>query len=254
MARVEDMTKNKNIKCYSGMKYTIKGKEYTIPELKFTDDQYHIDQKVLDGLYDLLKIMLELCEKKRIKIFPVAGTLISVIRHKAFMPWDDDIDMGYHFYDHQRLLKLKTRLLLKGYNMIECGPGIVVQKIDNPIVAMDLFLTALCYDGNYRYGNPIRRGIPTFMVSLYWPKEYYLPEEVEASELEKRTICDLEVYVPKNPEEVLKRSYAPSVLNEVRGVASSKAHLFRPIQPILPIYEKFAPDVIQFYLNKKMLM
>lgn len=46
--------------------------------------------KTLDFCENILKIL----DKLNLKYFPIGGTLIGAIRHKGFVPWDDDFDIG----------------------------------------------------------------------------------------------------------------------------------------------------------------
>ena len=43
---------------------------------------------------DLLDQLLKVCKKHDIKVIIYAGTLLGAIRHKGFIPWDDDIDVA----------------------------------------------------------------------------------------------------------------------------------------------------------------
>lgn len=57
----------------------------------------------------LLEIMNDfhnVCEKHGIKYFMIGGTMLGAVRHKGFIPWDDDMDVGIPREDYEKLLKL----------------------------------------------------------------------------------------------------------------------------------------------------
>lgn len=70
---------------------------------------------------EMMNKLDSICEKYGIKYFLIGGALIGAIRHKGFIPWDDDIDIGMMRRDYEKFLtvaerELKQPMSLQTYN------------------------------------------------------------------------------------------------------------------------------------------
>ena len=58
----------------------------------------------------MLKILDHICRSEGIGYWLTAGTLIGALRHRGFIPWDWDIDIGMTEEDYQAFLAVAHRL------------------------------------------------------------------------------------------------------------------------------------------------
>ena len=59
--------------------------------------------------FNLLSSLADYCAAKGINYFLCGGTLLGAIRHKGFIPWDDDIDIYVPREDYNRLIQLLSK-------------------------------------------------------------------------------------------------------------------------------------------------
>ena len=64
---------------------------------------------------EILKKILEIFEKNSLTYYIMGGTLLGAVRHKGFIPWDDDIDIGLPRDDYERFLEIAVKEFKKPY-------------------------------------------------------------------------------------------------------------------------------------------
>lgn len=67
---------------------------------------------------EILKDFIKLCDKYNIDYFGIAGTGIGAIRHKGFIPWDDDIDIALRRNDYDKFIKVVKEELSDKYTIL----------------------------------------------------------------------------------------------------------------------------------------
>jgi hypothetical protein len=235
--------------CQPGDKYYIGKHQYQIPKhLVFRDSMKFLSHSKLTRLSNLLENVIDILDQHGIFYIATAGTLLSAIRHKCLMPWDDDIDLAFKYRDYYRIYALRPLLLERGIEIIQTIPGFIIKEKNNPTIAIDMF--QLNYDKSaklYKYTYPCKGQLNapkdyTELSDQIFPKEYFYKKELK--KIKKVKFNHYYIKVPKYSNDILYRFYSKKCLKEVKGVVSTKVHILRRIQFVGPFIEK------HFYKNR----
>ncbi len=66
-------------------------------------------KKIWKTQLDIAQEIKRICEKHHIKYFIIWGTLLGAVRHKGYIPWDDDFDIGFLRCDYERFCKIARK-------------------------------------------------------------------------------------------------------------------------------------------------
>lgn len=69
-------------------------------------------------ILETLKYTISLIEKHNLHYIACGGTVLGAIRHKNFIPWDDDVDIYMPRKDYNELLSLRNSVKHDGYDII----------------------------------------------------------------------------------------------------------------------------------------
>lgn len=73
--------------------------------------------KLHERLLVMAKFFHNFCVKNGIQYYMLGGTMLGAVRHKGFIPWDDDMDFGIPRKDYDRFIQLAQTSLSERYEV-----------------------------------------------------------------------------------------------------------------------------------------
>ena len=68
-------------------------------------------KKLREAELELLDIFVHVCDQLNVRYYMIGGSLLGAVRHKGFIPWDDDIDVGIMRDDYDIFIRSAQELL-----------------------------------------------------------------------------------------------------------------------------------------------
>ncbi|MCI9558063.1 LicD family protein [Candidatus Ventrimonas sp. KK005] len=85
---------------------------------ELTDDDIKKMHEVLLEIYD---DVYAYCEKHSLKLIAGGGTALGAVRHKGFIPWDDDMDLNLTRTDYEKFIQYFDNDLGDKYDLLAPG-------------------------------------------------------------------------------------------------------------------------------------
>lgn len=140
----------------------------------------------------LLKITKKICEENNLRFYLTGGSLLGAIRHKGYIPWDDDIDIVMPMKDYRKFMDIVN----------QSGEYRVLNAYDNPEIFHSFYSRLVCPETNIKtwdYPYIESLGINIDIFPLYGVPEGKEEAEHFADEMEKLHVTFIEEFI-KYPE------------------------------------------------------
>ena len=103
---------------------------------------------------DVLSEVDRICNKYNLSYYAASGTMLGALRHKGYIPWDDDIDIAMKREDYDKFIKIAQSELPSNYYLHSIYTN----------AEHDCFHAAIMNGKDLRHGFPYVAGIDIFVL------------------------------------------------------------------------------------------
>ena len=75
-------------------------------------------KKLHEEILDVMDVVHNICVENNLKYYLAGGSLLGCIRHKGFIPWDDDLDILMPREDFDRFTEIAPKILGLDYELL----------------------------------------------------------------------------------------------------------------------------------------
>jgi len=188
--------------------------------VKVTDSSYKYiigekEQDTFKKLLTLLNLWNEFSKKHNIEYWACGGTLLGAIRHRGFIPWDNDIDISIMLSDFEKIKKNLDEHETLSY--IECRFGMKIY-IENKDVFpyafpfIDIFLCHYYDKSTIKFCSILStKDNPLWSIDKEFPNQHIYKNELYP--LKKVEFEDTTIIVP-NIQKCLFRTFSNECLTK----------------------------------------
>ncbi len=216
--------------------------------MQFSDSYF--EDEVRDGFYipalmkrawsahmEVLSDIAAICKKHHIQWFADSGTLLGAVRHKGFIPWDDDIDICMLPEDYIRFNQIIDSELPEGYYIPRN------QGNDYRLHTTVWCTKNVCAEEHHLkkfHGFPFVAGVDIFPL-------YYVAPEPSMAQVHRqllRIVCNAAARIDEQNQDTSEMQSLVSQAENLLGLCFDKVHSLKEqlFSQLLLLFNRYTPE------------